>query len=270
MTKLHKTATALLFTAALLMTGCTEHKPAPAQGTDINTLSDVSGGNSSENSNSGNSESSSNKVNEGFTDGDRELQNILKDLQDGVSLIRIWFFSGAPTSADGFPLTQEETFYFPQSEFPDQAYRYYSIPDGYSAEGDTVMPTTRDGMMEMMLGYFSESYVHRHHYDIGTGAKAKNPDGTISVKFDEPRETLPGHFIEADGRLYRSSGEGGGATPTLICDTARLTFKTDDTIHFEFTGYDYGVESPDHAYRASGVLKYERGGWKVDQLKYNG
>ncbi len=50
MTKLHKTTTALLLSAVILLGGCAERGTAPAPGADTNTSSDVSDGNSSESS----------------------------------------------------------------------------------------------------------------------------------------------------------------------------------------------------------------------------
>lgn len=50
MTKLRKTATALLLSAVILLGGCAERGTAPASGADTNTSSDVSDGNSSESS----------------------------------------------------------------------------------------------------------------------------------------------------------------------------------------------------------------------------
>lgn len=284
MTKPHKTVTALLLAAALLLSGCEEQRNSPAQGTE-NTSSDSSvhidqEDSASENESTDESQSSADSDSENsasgsdqltvpteFTEEDRNLQAILNDIQGGVNLIQNWYSSGAALSSDGLPLTPEQKFLFPQSNSPDNVYSYYLIPDGYSIEGGTIMPTTRADMIKIMLDYYSEKYIDQY-YDIGTGTMEENSNGTFSVVFDESRNTHPGHFIEINKRLYRFDSEGGNVPP-LNVQAARVTHKTDDLIEFTFVDYQYGVGNPLYKYRASGILKYERGGWKLDQLKYD-
>ncbi len=280
--KIISAITAFLLAATLLLSGCSEQQNTPYQSADTSSDSGIptdpessvsenvstdepqsSTSGDHENSTSGSGQSSDSTEFAEFTEEDKELQAILKDIEGGVNLIINWCECGPFMASGGSLLAPAVKFKFPQSDKPDSVYEYYLIPDNYSREGDVTMPTTRADMMDLMLDYFTESYIDQR-YNIDAGTMKENSDGTFSVVFDEIRNTYGGHFIEVNGRLYRYGSEG--CRTHLTAETARVTHKTDDLIEFTFVGYNYPVEDPRFKFKASGRLKLERGGWKLDQL----
>ncbi len=306
MTKLHKTTMAFLLAAALLMTGCTERKtnPVPGSDTNTNTSSDISDSNSSEstdnssessvssyNSTSTKSESSSsdtpdsvsesesnseessdvngNAVPVAFTNEDKELQKMLSDLIDPTNEIYNWFndFYGLLSTKYKIKL----------NEIPESELDYYLFPDKNILEKVTVseIPTTRAEMKNIMLEYFSEDITECLLSKIYVcSAQEENPDGSYTLK-DVDKFPV---FVEIGGQLYRN--EGVRTTGILIdVNTVKLSERSDDTIKFTFLSSNWVVQDDNLIYlndmslyaenASNGVLKYERGGWKLDSWGRN-
>lgn len=205
-----------------------------------------------------------------FTDEDKELQNILSELLNPAEEILSWFVEMAlPT-----PMIYID---FPQYEnIPSGGFAL--VPENYFHNGSYSlfeMPTTRDGMREIMLKYFSEEYTENRVGDIVSGTLTENPDGTYSMtvtdEIDTSLELIYEKFVEADGRLYQRDGIKIAGI-NMDYSTAKIVSKTDDTIEFTYLLNSYSYK-PKPEYKNEplysenafkGVLKYERGGWKFD------
>ncbi len=289
MNKLHKKATALLLVAAMLLTGCAEHGnvPAPGSDTNTNTSSDISDSNSSEstdnssessissdNSTSTTSESSSSDTSDSvsepessssessqlivpteFTEADRELQEILKGLWPAAEEINK-MFAGADTV--------DMTYTF---KFSDFEYQYSLIPENMLTQpgGLFVVPQTYAEMEELLLKYFTEQAVEKYMMEVNKGSLTENPNGTFTVKPDDAEKGCT-PFIEISGKMYCRAGAMDIGF-SVNCETAKVIDRTDDLIRFSFLAFhgnpDY-VNNPELSWNEEGLLKYERGGWKLN------
>ncbi len=296
MTKLYKTTTALFLSAVILLGGCAERSTAPAPAdTDINTSSDVTGGESSESTgsttsdisgkpessleNESNSDSSPEESSDvsvdavpvEFNEEDRELQNILEDVERGCAAIDLWFSNSAP---EGIPEDKGFTFRFSgDNDLSDGL--FYSIPKNYS-EGELVIPDTYEKMMETILEYFSENRAGDFFRRLAKGSMTEKSDGIFSISlYNDNMDKGHIELIEIDKTMYRSSSviTKGFVNPIDI-KTAKLTKKTNDTIEFTYLS-NFGIlDSFNPTYLSDvslyeenayiGVLKYERGGWRRD------
>lgn len=283
MTKSHMTAAALFLSAVLLLSGCAE------QGSVLDT--NLAGGSSSEpdkNSystseiNSGensenNPEESSNvsvaAVPVEFTEEDKELQDILEDLEKGRSIVNDWFVCAEPIDAECI----QYQLFFPESTVPDHDMTYFKIPVDYSENG-MAFPHTYDGLREFILEYYSEQSADNLMKGVTKGNMLKNPDGTFSVILDAKYKGHEGSkLLEIDGIMYRGSGLGVFYPPAgliIDCATAKVISKTDAAIEFTYLEGDFAQADLNKTYLNNvllyeenamiGVLKYERGGWKRD------
>ena len=291
MTKLHKITIALFLLLTMLLSGCAEQ--SREHGTDTNTSSDISGSDPSESSEDLDSDSnstvleSSNSESEStadsmsdsqntsdsdpenstsgnkqlvipteFTDEDRELQEILKDLLLAYNEIED-MFSG------GYMGDMYYTF-----KFSDYDTYYYPIPEDTRIRPNSLftVPQTYAGMEELLLKYLTSQSADIYMMWVNTGTMTENPDGTYTVNLDN-EEKGPAPFLEIDGKMYYSGGAMG--RNGLDCETAKVIEKTDDTIIFsciESHGEPDYINEPERSWNIEGMLKYERGGWK---LHYN-
>ncbi len=298
MIKLHKTTTALLLSAVILLGGCAEQRPDPMPGADTNTntSSDVSGGESSESTESTTSDisgkpksSSENESNSDsspeessdtsvdtvpveFTDEDRELQKILENLEKGTTALNSWFTGGAP-SDNGIALTKSLIFQFPEINHPNQDphyQNYYPIPDGYSEAG-FIIPNTCDDIRENILEYFSERCTNSFMDEVKNGSMTENPDGTFTVMLnDEEKEWNP-KFLEIDGKMYREDSLGGkglAGIQAINPASAKIMSKTDDAIEFTYvTAYWYDTDEKGNPKYIDDVSLYEENA-HIGVLKY--
>lgn len=213
-----------------------------------------------------------------FTDEDRELQEILSGLTKPAHEIHSWLIDLVPSA----PFTE---FKFPQLGDNDRGY-FGVIPENcYWTDPEFTIPTTCARMEELMLKYFSEARVEGFMNNIVPGNLTENPDGTFDVTFDDEVLTklyvindrgnfyIRPKFIEADGKFYRAEGSSIRVL-TIIEDSAKVISRTEDTIEFSHINGlalygsdpepDYNTEPFYSENAVKGVLKYERGGWKID------
>ncbi len=225
-----------------------------------------------------------------LTDEDKELQGILEDLLKGENAICGWFICDRPIvswaemdsegnlvqfSQEGVTV-QEYEFFFPEMGVPAT---YYLMPDNYSENG-MFFPQTYEEIKEIALEYYSERVVDNiMYYWIGKGSMTEKPDGTLEVTLDENCSNDWYKLLEIDGKMYRLSGDGGRGLGfrALEPNTAKIVSKTDNAIEFTYLltnwlyyDFDDGTykeitdESQYTKTALTGVLKYERGGWRRD------
>lgn len=305
MKKIQIITTAFIFMMIMLLNGCAElrNNPAhdlestPSGGTssDINstTVDSESPDPKSESIVDSTSDSSSSagsadseKIPVEFTEEDLELHKILTNLEQGVQEINNWFTSGAPIGEQGVELTEGLVFRFPKIKQQDSTEiyvsKYYYIPENYSERNYILIPNTYEGFNDCFLEFFTEKFTDNKMKDgVCRGSMTANADGTFDIMFEENVE-FPPHFIEIDKKMYRHSGVGGKGLEmwAINPDTAKIVSKTDDTIEFTYlTKYWYDLDENGYPLylddislyeenALTGVLKYERGGWRRDFDKH--
>lgn len=241
------------------------------ESSDSDSESSSSHESSSSISESSNSEDISNINKVRFTDEDKELQKILEELDKGLSAISAWLTFSYPQDSP------KHTFVMPNGN----RMSFYPISDGFSI-GGLNMPTTYEAMREMVLEYFSEQFADDFMYhNVGTGTMEENPDGTFSVTLDENSDNDYYKFIAIDGKIYCHGDSAGGrglSYMRILCPTAKILNKTEDTIEFAYFN-DLNMSKENIIFMQScindvslyeantniGVLKYERGGWRRDK-----
>ncbi len=318
MTKSHKTSTALLLAAALLLSGCAEHDPASAPGAEISTSSDSLIGNSSsepvsadsssseaESSNSSentersesskstenSSEPGAEKIPVEFTEEDKEFQEMLKPIAEGCDRLNTWYSCDAAYDSyqGGNLLFESIKFKFPELVDPYSQKvieaDYYQLPkDHKDAENALPIPNTYEDVKNTMLEYLTEQYVSESEYygsnGCAKGTMSKNDGGGYNVILENKDFQFAPKLLEIDGVMYRQSGVGGrDAFTGIIPSTAKIVSKTDDTVEFTYLWNHWSMceDNGDPKYiddvklydqcACTGVLKYERGGWRRDKDK---
>lgn len=306
MTKLHKASTALLLSAALLLAGCAERSPVPGTETSSssdnssdnsssefmstdNNSSEVESSNptkSAENS----SEPETEKIPVKFTKEDREFQEMLKPIAEGCDQLNVWYSRDAAYDSyrGGNRLFEAETFQFPELVNPYSGKictsEFFRLPNGYlDSENALPIPNTYEDVRNIMLKYLTENYADGSYWFVNKGTKSENSDRTYNIILENKNAEWCSKLLEINGVMYRQSGVGGkDAFTSIEVPTAKIVSKTDDTIVFTFCSYPYGPHTAEngdpiyselddineynkHAY--TGVLKYERGGWRRDKDK---
>lgn len=185
-----------------------------------------------------------------FTEEDLELQEIMNVLSTGFS-INSWFYNGYYNSNEHYE------FVFPESNF-DSICSYCPLPEGKSKYGDFEYPKSRDEFEKLLLKYFTREAVDKFMSNFYSGTMTENSDGRYSVITDKPITWFP-PMLEIDGRIYFGSPERGGGVEFL--NTVKVIDKTDDSIRFSYIYGDYGMYFSN---RDDGLIKYERGGWKLN------
>lgn len=276
------TSTALLLTGALLLSGCTEggSSSAPGAGLDSsltsseNSVSDVSSESSLVDSSSESTSStdvsesvpsrnSSDTANSGtplsFTEDDKELQAILKEILDGGAReVQSWFL---------YPHV-EDYILFQKIRFSDQdTYYYYLIPENYYTD-KIVAPITYAEMEKALGRFFTQRAVERYMSFVRKGTVTGETDGVIDVVVDDYEGTPL--FLEVNGRLYHMD-QWATYNINIDCETARIIAKTDNVIEFTYLYelYDYKENTeykneekyPEYS-RTTYILK-EDGVWKL-------
>ncbi len=287
MSKSHMAASALFLLAALLLSGCAEQDSGLNTNLDSGSLceQDKNSDSTSENRSEAKSgEDSKNNPEESsdvnvaavpveFTEEDKDLQDILENLEEGRSIVNNWFACAEPIDAECIPYQ----FFFPESTVPDHDMEYFKIPVNYSENGVTI-PHTYNGMREFILEYYSEQSADNLMKDVAQGNMLKNSDGTFSVILDEKfKGNEFSKFLEIDGIMYRKSSLGVFYPPAgliIDCATAKVISKTDTAIEFTYLEGDFAQADLNKTYLNNvslyeenamiGVLKYERDGWKRD------
>lgn len=286
----HISTLILLLSSTLLLGGCTEQRVSNT--THDNSSSDISDSNSRQDESISNSisgtessvssvESSISEVENSYdipdgvelvpveyTDEDRELQKILYDLKEPTE----WIFSSIASPICG---TEIKRYKFP--ELGSDVTMPFGNSGDYFFEEE---PATIAGAKKAMLRYFSERKTENYMRSFAVCSVTEDTDGTYIVKFEDGAEqfiTAPGEYLrprylEIDGQLY---GFDGIKITSISIDyeTAKIVSKTDDTIEFTYLEEPYWADLPHPEYRNEplysqhanrGILKYERGGWKLD------
>lgn len=194
-----------------------------------------------------------------YTDEDRELQKILYDLEELAEPIFIRTIN---------PLcgTEINTYKFPDIG-PDVTYTYGNSGDSFFGKSATIA-----GAREAILEYFSEQKTENFMSGFAVCSVTEDTDGTYIVKFEDgTRRGLP-RYLEIDGRLYGLDAIKITGI-SIDYETAKIVSKTDDTIEFTYLEEPYWALPPHPEYKNEplysqhanrGILKYERGGWKLD------
>lgn len=179
-----------------------------------------------------------------FTDDDKELHGILNELSAGKS-IYTWFFHGVSLGPD---------LIFKFSNNTDNR-MYVLLPKGEKNYSGLEYPQMCEQVEELLLKYFTQETTDEFMKTVGKGTMTQNSDGTYTVT-TEIKE--PPIFIEIDGNMYLWDRPSGG--PDIpIWDTAQITEKTSESIKFTIVCAMY-----DQYYIKDGLIKYERGGWKLN------
>ncbi len=181
-----------------------------------------------------------------YTAEDEEIQEILETLSPNY-IITDWFNS----TGDYFNAYH---FEFPELDKPDYVTYYVKFPTGNFADGEKY-PQSYDELETLMLKYFTRDTVDYYMNMACRGTMTEISDATqhYSVTVDKP--IIP-RVIEIDGEMYHSVFEkSGNGSP--IYYTAKVTSRTENSIKFSYIygGLEY--------IKSSGILKYERGGWKL-------
>lgn len=203
-----------------------------------------------------------------FTEDDREIQKILSELENPTDEIYFWM-SGLnppePTDPYKFILPGRDSYSI-----------YYRIPENSRQRENSPfeIPTTLAGMKEIMLKYFSAERTEKFLKNFGVFSAVENSDGSYTLTLDsstEYKKTSP-IFVEVDGKLYRDDGASTSSI-SIDSETAKVVRKTDSVIEFTYLFYHYDDWEPNTKYRyeplysqyaKKGILKYEMGGWKLD------
>lgn len=290
MKTIHASAIIILCSLTLLLVGCTERGSSSAPGAGIdssltsseNSVSDVlsesnisstdisvSSSSTDISVNSSSRESASEQSSDvsasaipvEFTDEDREVQKILSDLLEPADEIYSWMRAGRGTD-----------YIVIFSDRDPEDYFYYGIFNGRTERFE--LPKTCSEMEKLMLDYFSSDMTEYFMKRFAVYNAVKNSDGTYTLeRADGKPVLLPAKFVEVNGQLYCDDGISVvGITINPV--TVIVTSKTDDTIEFTYLDNDWTREVDDSTclndtalyskYALNGTLKYERGGWKLD------
>lgn len=186
-----------------------------------------------------------------YTDDDKELQAILDELEPGRTICE-WRFFGARTP-DRFDFHIQPGGY-------DETYFLLPLEEATSA-GDIYYPQTIDELEQLLLKYFTRNMVDNSFMSNACkGIMTENPDGTYTVTLDPECGKYIKYpmFLEIDGRMY-SLYSMRDLMPDVIWNTAQIIEKTDSFIRFKYIESALG-----EYYEEEGLIKYERGGWRLN------
>lgn len=259
--------------------------------TDTGAVIRQEGNNSSDTDKSGenSSEPKIEKTPVEFTSWDKKFQELLRPIVKGCNDLNIWFTNDAALDTTGFPIYEYVHFRFPEisgaSGEPIERV-YYQIPSGYSdIEGTSPIPDTAEGVIDSMLEHLTEDYAKSSNfYGCAKGTMTADPNGSYDVILDDKDYKFPPKLLEIDGAMYRAEGLSGQRPFSDInIDTVKFLSRKGDTIEFKYLSPltypeidENGnaimypeLEDEDRYYKtaSTGVLVYERGGWRLDRDK---
>lgn len=206
-----------------------------------------------------------------FSEEDKEVQKILSDIVEPANEIYRWTYG---------PDIGSPSYQFRIPDFDaSMTFTYYPFSASDASEHLLERPDTYSELKELMLEYFSADRTEHLLYSFIVCSAVENSDGTYTLKRADgvPIEMPPGLF-ELDGKLYQIETRGPGEIITYISidlDTVKMRYRTDDQIEFfhlcnvfdnSETLNDMEIYS---AVARCGILKYERGGWKLDSWDMN-
>lgn len=189
-----------------------------------------------------------------YTEQDKELQTILKELVANAEEIDGMFND---LSISG------EKYKFKLGEYSE--IEYYLVPDNTrTANGLFTVPQSYDEMEQLISQYFSPQAAVFYMENVSSGSAAESPsDGIFHIDFSGHRVPM---FIEINGRMYVDPSNRGYQGMGIDCDTARVIRKTDKSMEFSYWGYDYtalSYEGGDKYSERNGALVYGDGAWKL-------
>lgn len=179
-----------------------------------------------------------------FTDEDKELQAILDELSPAITIAG-W---------DGYGVYGGDKYQF---IFPGEKYAedYNSMPVGKTYDPKIEYPQTIAELEELFLKYFTQQRVDEYMACVCKATMSENSDGTYTVVSEDENSYC--QFLEIDGKLYVHTIYRGGAGEP-VPGTAQIIEKTDDHIKFSYIHSSMAGYFSDE-----GLIKYERGGWRM-------
>lgn len=230
MTKLHKTTTALILAAALLLSGCAEQRNSPAQGAE-NTISDSNSFDSTEIPDSGspstnpeNSVSSNDPENSSDSDSEPDLQTLIERFpienvgMPGGNTVSKYEASSVRCDEDGNPCGVEFDF----------AYVSYARPIFHSTFDDPELfdPNTLEFKGDPTPAEDLQ------FFQVRAGDKLKNGLVIKSANHSVSYANFPSVDIEFDGQITL---EG-----VLFCYDSEFSYNNEGYLHFwpDTTKYD--------------------------------
>lgn len=179
-----------------------------------------------------------------YTDEDRELQAILEELSPAVTIAG-W---------DGYGVYGGDKYQF---IFPGEKYAedYNSMPVGKTYDPKIEYPQTIAELEELLFKYFTRQRVDEFMAGVCKATMSENSDGTYTVVPEDENSYC--QFLEIDGKLYVHTIYRGGAGEP-VPGTAQIIEKTDDHIKFSYIHSSMAGYFSDE-----GLIKYERGGWRM-------
>ncbi len=194
-----------------------------------------------------------------FTEEDLELQNILNELSDAQEIFG-WFLN--------FSLLDEKIFNFKFNGSDDLTHSYALVSkDTIVSASGLKYPQSCEELEELLPKYFMQKTVDLYMSYVTKGTMTENSDGTYTVTATgaynfyrhNPR------FIEIDGNMYCAVEFLAGASYKPIWRTAQITERTADSIKFTIYNAVNDEYSP-----TDGLIRYERGGWRLNYDIKNG
>lgn len=185
-----------------------------------------------------------------YTAEDKELQAILDELSPAIEIAG-W---------DGYGVEGSRyEFLFPESDY---AADYSLMPVGNTSNGKIEYPQNISELEELYLEYFTQECVDGYMAGVCKATMSENPDGTYTVVPEDKNSYR--QFVEINRKLYvRTNYVGGSGTP--VWSTAQITEKSEDRIKFS-----YVHSSMADYYNAEGLIKFERGGWRMSYSSHHG
>lgn len=186
-----------------------------------------------------------------YTAEDKELQAVLDELSPGLEIAG-W---------DGYGVYggDEYKFLFPGEDYEQD---YTLMPVGKAKNEKIEYPQTIDELKSLFLEYFTQQCVDGYMTGVCKATMTENPDGTYTVVPEDEKSYR--QFVEINGKIYvRTNYVGGSGTP--VWSTAQITEKSGDRIKFSYVHSGLG-----DYYNAEGLIKYERGGWRMSYSSHHG
>ena len=197
-----------------------------------------------------------------FTEEDRELQAILKDLTANAEEIDRMFYKMSITDRE--------------PDINTHWYKYCLIPEDMRTEPNGLNPVPHScaEMEELLLKYFSKRAVefYMSEVDRASVSETANEYGENDISFENITSPI---FAEINGKLYRLQLEleYNFSNLGIDCGTAKVTRQTDKTIEFTYWGYDstkLSSEGGDTYSERNGAIVYEDGAWKLNYFYRSG
>ncbi len=282
--KLRLTALVILFSTALILSGCSKQDESGISSVDsVSNTSDneqsSASNNSSENVSSLNSKPQDNESSTAltplsFTDEDLELQEILGGLMsNGAGTVYYWFV-GLPFKVDTD--TVQHKIKISNSQHPNEVCNFFLIPENLQ-DGTLTIPTTYVEMENLLGRFFTKQATEKYMEGFCKGTVTGESDGVLDVTLDSKNAGISPIFLEANGQLYRVDAVGTNIL-NMDSSTARVTAKEEGIIEFTYLPYyyeyqentEFAYEETYPTYAQTGYIVLEDGIWKLPYWSYGG